>query len=250
MQISRPIVFLDFETTSKQVANARIVQIATVKLGMDGKTEEKTYLINPQIPIPAESTAIHGITDEMVKNEPTFKSFAKSFLKYLDGCDLAGYNSDRFDIPILVLELERSGLEFPDDPERSFMDIYKYETVKNPNTLANVYLRYTGEELKGAHDALADTKATVAVLFHQTQDNENITPKEIDLACQLGKKRFDISGKTYINEQGIICWNFGTHYGSPISKDAGYLNYWLNKPDFPKETKNKLLALMTPKKGK
>jgi DNA polymerase-3 subunit epsilon len=245
MIITRPIVFLDFETTGIEITTARIVQIACVKINTDGTTEEKDILINPQIPIPKESTDVHGITDEMVKDAPTFKQMSKSFYKFLSGSDIGGYNSDEYDIPLLVEEFARVGILYPNE-ELYYIDVLKNERRLNPNTLEAVYKRRTGKKLEGAHNAIKDVKATYEILMCQLEGDEDATPESIDLACQGNKKRHDVSGKTYYNDEGIVCWSFGKLINRPVLEDSNvardYLN-WVLSGNFPMDLKNKLIQL-------
>jgi DNA polymerase-3 subunit epsilon len=242
MQIIKPIVFFDIESTGLDVLNDRIVQIATLKLCLDGTKEEKCYLINPQISIPKEASDIHGITDDIIKEEPYFKQLAKSLCEYFRDCDIGGFNSDYFDIPILIKEFERCGIVFP-DWELNTIDVYKYEKHLRPNNLKEVYKRYTGKELEGAHDALNDVRATLEVLLHQVDGNDEIMPSDIDLYCQGDKLRFDFNQKTYMNKEGYVCWSFGKNINKPVINDLEYLKWVLNN-DFPEETKSKLKTLL------
>jgi len=172
MTLSKPIVFFDLETTGVNTSHDKIVQIGAIKLNIDGTEEVKNVLINPTIPIPAGATAVHGISDEDVKDKPKFNQIAKSFAAWLRGCDLAGYNSDNFDIPMLIEEFSKAGVEFPEDGT-SFVDVLKIERLVNSHTLGNTYKRYTGDELEGAHDALADVRATLTIFQKQLEVNSD-----------------------------------------------------------------------------
>lgn len=244
MKILKPLAFIDLETTGTSIQSDYIVEIACMKIHNDetGTIEEKTMRLKPPIPIPKEASDVHGITDEMVKDCPRFIEISKGLLAFLDGCDLGGYNSDRFDIPMLIEEFTRCNIEFPTWNPNT-VDVYKYETFLRPNTLAEVYKRYTGEELDGAHGALADVKGTFSVLMHQLDGNNDITPEEIDLLCQGDKKRFDFAGKAYINKDGVACWSFGKNVNKPIVDDPSYLQ-WVLGQRFPIETINKLKMLV------
>lgn len=237
MQLKRPLIFFDLETTGTDVSKDRIVQIATIKVNLDLTMEEKKRLINPNILIPAEATAVHGITNEMVETEPFFSSIARNLKEYFKGCDIAGYHSDFFDIPLLTKEFERCNIEFI-DWECNVVDVLKYERILNPQTLSAVYTRYTGNVLDGAHDALNDVRATVQVFLHQTHGKE-ITIPEIDEICQGEKKRHDYCQKTYINKDGVVCWAMGKFQNKPIDFDLNYLN-WVLSSEFPLETKTKI----------
>jgi DNA polymerase III subunit epsilon len=241
MEITRPIIFFDLETTGIDLTTSRIVQLACIKINLDGSKEEKNILINPTIKIPKEASDVHNITDEMVKDAPLFKQIAKSLYSFFDGCDIAGYNSDNYDIPLLIQEFERCNIEFP-TWELNTVDVLKYERLLNPNNLGAVYKRYTGKELEGSHDALNDVRATLEVLLHQLELNQEKTPKEIDLECQGDKKRYDFGNKTYINKDGVVCWSFGKNLNKPVLEDMGYFE-WVLKNDFAIELKEKLKKL-------
>jgi DNA polymerase-3 subunit epsilon len=241
MKITKPIIFFDLETTGVDITNARIVQIACIKIDLDGNKEEKSMLIKPLIPIPKDASDVHGITDEMVKNAPYFSQIAVALFDYFNGCDIGGYNSDNYDIPLLIQEFERCNIEFP-TWELNTVDVLKYERLLNPNTLEAVYKRYTGNTLEGSHDALNDVRATVEVLLHQIKLNQEKTPQEIDLECQGNKKRYDFANKTYLDKDGIVRWSFGKNLNKSVLEDMGYFE-WVLKSDFPSELKNKLKQL-------
>ena len=244
MNITKPIVFFDLETTGLDLSKDRAVSIATLKIDLEGKTEEKKILINPEMAIPTGASDIHGITDEMVADAPTFKQISKSLFTYFEGCDVAGYNSDYYDVPLLMKEFSRCGIDFP-TWELNLVDVLKFEKLLNPNNLGEVYKRYTGKVLEGAHDALNDIRATFEILMCQLEKHgkNDLTPQEIDLMCQGERKRFDVSGKTYLNANGEVCWSIGKNANNPVTKDTAYLNWVLNS-DFPEETKTKLRTLL------
>jgi DNA polymerase-3 subunit epsilon len=244
MNITRPIVFFDLETTGLDLSTDRAVSIATLKIDLEGKTEEKKILINPEMDIPKEASDIHGITNEMVADAPTFKQISKSLFSYFENCDIAGFNSDYYDVPLLMKEFSRCGIDFP-TWELNLVDVLKFERMLNSNKLSEVYLRYTGKELEGAHDAMNDIKATFEILMCQLEKHgkNDLTPQEIDLMCQGERKRFDLSGKTYLNANGEVCWSIGKNANNPVTKDTAYLN-WVLKSDFPEETKAKLRTLL------
>lgn len=241
MKITKPIIFFDLETTGVDVANSRIVQIACIKIDLDGNKEENCMLIKPLLPIPKDATDVHGITDEMVKDKPYFSQIAVSLNEYFRGCDVGGYNSDNYDLPLLIQEFERCNIEFP-TWELNSVDVLKYERLLNPNNLEAVYKRYTGNKLEGSHDALNDVRATLEVLLHQIKSNEEKTPQEIDLECQGDKKRYDYGNKTHINKNGVVCWSFGKNLNKPVLEDMGYFE-WVLKSEFATELKNKLKKL-------
>lgn len=243
MKIEKAIIFFDLETTGVSVDNDRIVQIACIKIEADGTKIEKQLLINPTIPIPKEASDVHGITDEMVKDAPKFVNISKSIYAFFEGCDIGGFNSDNFDVPMLMTEFERVGLTFP-NWDCVFVDVLKYERHLRPNKLVDVYKRYTGEDLDGAHDAMNDVRATLAVLVHQVEGKDDITPSEIDLICQGDRKRFDVAGKCYYDKEGAVRWSFGKNINKLVKDDLGYVN-WVLTNSFPSETKAKLRELIT-----
>ena len=244
MNIIRPIVFFDLETTGLDLSKDKIVSIATIKIDLEGNVEEKTILINPQILIPKEASDVHGITNEMVADAPTFKQVSKSLFLYFENCDIAGFNSDYYDVPLLMKEFSRCAIEFP-TWELNLLDVLKFEKHLNPNNLKEVYFRYTGKVLEGAHDALNDIRATFEILMCQLQKHgkEDLTPQDIDLMCQGDRKRFDLSGRTYINLNGDVCWSIGKNANNPVVNDPAYLN-WVLSSDFPDDTKTKLRSLL------
>ncbi|MEZ4961938.1 MAG: 3'-5' exonuclease [Saprospiraceae bacterium] len=224
MHLTRPLIFFDLETTGTNTAQDRILQIGAIKMRPDGGREEKNVLINPGIPIPAAATAVHGISDEDVKDAPVFRQIAKSFAQWLSGCDLAGYNSDNFDVPILVEEFDRVGIEFPEEGTR-FIDFLKIERNVNSHRLEETYKRYTGQPLDGAHDALADVRATATVFQLQLERNPNLPTSIPDLEelCQGENGRVDFAGKLY-EKDGQVCWSFGKHKGELVSETRDYAN--------------------------
>jgi len=244
MKITRPIVFFDLETTGLDLLNDRIVSIATIKIDLEGNSEEKTLLINSEMDIPKESSDIHGITNETVIAAPTFKQISKSLYTYFANCDLGGFNSDYFDIPLLMNEFSRCKIKFP-NWDLNLVDVLKFERTLNSNKLEELYLRYTGKKLEGAHDSLNDVRATFEVLMCQLEkyNKTDLTTEEIDLMCQGERKRFDLSGKTYLNSNGEVCWAIGKNAKSVVTEDRAYLNWVLNS-NFPQETKDKLKTLI------
>lgn len=242
MKIIKPIIFFDLETTGTSIDTDRVIQIACIKIDSDGTKTEKQILINPTIPIPKDASDVHGITDEIVKDAPKFVNIAKAMYSFFEGCDIAGFNSDNFDVPLLMMEFERVGLTFP-DWDCVFVDVLKYERLLHSNKLTEVYKRYTGEELDGAHDAMNDVRATLAVLVHQVEGNSEITPSDIDLLCQGDRKRFDVSGKCYYDKEGNVRWSFGKNINKLVKDDLGYVN-WVLGNSFPSETKAKLRELI------
>ena len=234
MKFKKPIIFFDLETTGVDVMKDKVVQIAIVKLFPDGTRETKKYLINPDMPIPTEASNVHGITDEMVKDKPLFSKYATSLYAYIEDCDIGGYNSNQFDIPLLIEEFSRCGIEFV-TVNRNYIDVLKLETALNPRTLSAVYRRYTGEELSDAHDALVDVNATIDILVKQLETHSVDTDASvIDKLTQGTSKRVDIAGKL-IDIDSKICWGFGKHKGNPVKDTPSYASWYL-KQSVPSET--------------
>ncbi len=243
MQLTKPLTFFDLETTGTNTATDRIVQIGAVKIMPDGQREEKNVLINPTISISAGAAAFHGISDEDVKDAPRFRQISKSFAKWLSGCDLAGYNSDNFDVPMLAEEFARCGIEFPEEDTR-FIDVLKIERNVNSHRLEEAYRRYIGQPLDGAHDALADVRATAAIFEKQLELNPN-TPTDIDglqELCQGEHGRVDFAGKLY-EKDGRIFWAFGKHKHNLVSETMDYA-WWVLGADFPSDTKRHLKRIL------
>jgi DNA polymerase-3 subunit epsilon len=242
LNLIRPLVFFDLETTGVSITQDRIVQIGAVKLNPDGTQEEKNVLVNPTIPIPEEASEVHGIKDEDVKNAPVFKQIAKSLFDWLYNCDIAGYNSNSYDIPLLAEEFGRLNIDWPMSDTKC-LDMLKIERLLNPNTLEAAYKRYTGLELEGAHDALADVKGTIAVLEGQlkSSDIENDIAK-IEEFQRDGQELVDMAGKLAKNEKGEIIYAIGKDAGLVVKDNPGFGQWMLGK-DFPRDTKRILRGL-------
>jgi DNA polymerase-3 subunit epsilon len=238
MILKRPIVFFDLDTTGLDVSTARIVEIACIKIDLEGNQIEKHSLINPTIAIPKEASDIHGITDDKVKGKPKFIELSKSLYNFFKDCDVAGFNSDNFDIPILVEEFSRCNIVFG-DWEMNTVDVYRIEKLLRPSKLSDVYKRYTGKTLEDAHSAIADVNATLEILFHQYDGKEEITPEEMENFYRL-KKRYDLSNKMYLNDNDKVCWNFGKNINKPIEDDMNYVDWVLKQNTFSQETKRKI----------
>lgn len=242
IKLKRPIIILDFETTGTSVVKDRICSIGFIKITPEGEREEKKMLINPTIPIPPEASEVHGITDEAVSDAPTFRQISKAFKESLSGCDLAGYNIDEFDLPILIEEFQRCAIIFPEHDLRT-IDALKIERKVNSHKLEETFKRYLKTELEGAHDALADCLGTLDVLTMQKEVHDlPDTVEDIIEFIDSEKKRFDYAGKTYFKD-GVVYWNFGQHRDKPVLDNRRYLN-WVLSADFPSETKTKLRDLL------
>lgn len=239
----KPIIFFDLETTGVSITQDRIVQIGAIKVMPDGSEEVKNVLINPTIPIPAGATAVHGISDAEVKDKPKFRQIAKSFAAWLAGADLAGYNSDNFDVPMLMEEFNRVGIPFPEEGT-NFIDVLKIERKVNGHTLGATYERYTGEELEGAHDALIDIYATIKIFNKQLELNPLLPSDaaEIEAYCSGDVKRVDFAGKLY-EKEGQVYWRFGKHKDKLVSQTADYCK-WVLGSDFPSETKAQIRKIL------
>ncbi|MCR9288928.1 MAG: 3'-5' exonuclease [Bacteroidetes bacterium] len=245
--MSKPTIFFDLETTGVNITQDRILQIGAIKLFADGTEEVKNVLLNPGIPIPEGASAVHGIYDKDVKDKPFFRQISKSFATWLSGSNLAGYNSDNFDVPMLIEEFNRVGITFP-EPDTKFIDVLKIERLVNSHTLGNTYKRYTGEELDGAHDALIDIYATIKIFQKQLENNPDLPSDaaEIDALCQGENTRVDFAGKLY-EKDGEVYWRFGKHRDQRVADTQDYCN-WVLKSDFPSETKMQIRRVLEKQK--
>ena len=242
IKLDRPVVFFDLETTGVDLQIDQIVEIAVCKVHPNGDIEKKVRRIKPTIPIAPEATDVHGITDKDVENEPTFVSISKSLKEFFEYCDIAGYNSNGFDLPILLREFNEVGINL-ELSGVSFIDVYRLEQKINANDLSSVYKRYTGKNLDDAHSADADTEATLEVFIHQLDKlDKGLSIQDVDDFIQGDKKRVDISGKIY-EVDGEWYWSFGKHKDKPLSENKGYIN-WVLSSDFPQDTKDKLMEYM------
>lgn len=246
LQLTRPIAFFDLETTGVDLGNDRIVEIAIVKLMTDGTKQTKRKLINPEKPIPKEASDIHGITDDMVKDAPTFKDVANEIKQYLDGCDLGGYNSNRFDIPLLMEEFLRAGIDV-DLSDRKMIDAQHIFYQMEPRTLTAAYKFFCGKEIENAHSAEADVLATIDVFVAQVEKYRQLGKSvESILACIGEEKIVDYARRFSFNDQGVECFNFGKYKGKSVmnvlSAEPQYYD-WMMRSDFPLHTKKKLTEI-------
>jgi DNA polymerase-3 subunit epsilon len=245
LQLIRPLAIIDLETTGINLGSDRIVEIAIVKIMQDGKKTIKRKLINPEMPIPQGSTDIHGITNEMIKDAPTFRQVANELKQFLDNCDLAGYNSNRFDIPMLVEEFLRVGMEF-EGKGRKLLDVQKIFHMMEQRTLSAAYRFYCNKELEGAHGAEADASATWEVLEAQVVKYPQLgTNIETILKC-IGEEPVVDFARRFALENGIEVFNFGKHKGRSVAEilkaEPQYYD-WMMKGDFPLHTKQKLTEI-------
>ncbi|MBC9914354.1 3'-5' exonuclease [Chitinophaga varians] len=240
--LKRPLAVIDLETTGTNVATDRIIEIAIIKVFPDKTTQSKVKRINPGMPIPAGSTAIHGIKDEDVKDAPTFKQAANELKMFLENCDLAGYNSNRFDIPLLVEEFLRTGMEF-DVSKRRFVDVQRIFHLMEKRTLAAAYKFYCDKQLENAHSAEADALATYEILEAQLGRYENLQQDIDGLADFTKEEEYIDFARRIVMQGGQEVFNFGKYKGRPVKEvlkaEPQYYD-WMMKADFPLNTKQKL----------
>ncbi len=247
LQITKPIAFIDLETTGVNLGTDRIVEIAIVKLLPDGSKTVKRKLINPQMPIPKSSSDVHGITDEMVKDAPGFAQAAQELKQVLDDCDLAGYNSNRFDIPLLIEEFLRAGVDF-DMKGRRMLDVQNIFHKMEQRTLSAAYKFYCGKVLEAAHSAEADAMATYEVLEAQIERYPEIGNSIDSINKFLGEEPVVDFARRFIMADGVEVFNFGKYKGQSVAgvlaKEPQYYD-WMMKGDFPQQTKQKLTEIFT-----
>lgn len=247
LNLKNPIIFFDLETTGTNITKDRIVEISYLKVDPNGKEEIKTKRINPEMPIPKESSAIHGITDEDIKDAPTFKQIAKSLADQIEGCDLAGFNSSRFDIPLLAEEFLRVGLDV-DFSKKKLIDVQIIFHKREQRTLEAAYKFYCDKTLIDAHSAEADTIATYEVLKAQL-DRYNDLPNDMGKLAEeysFFNDNVDLAGRIIRNENGIEVFNFGKHKGKPVSevlRNEPSFYAWMMDADFPLNTKQALTKI-------
>ena len=255
MNLIKPICFFDIESSGTDVNKDRIVQIAGTKYNPDGTEETKNVLINPTIPIPKEASDVHGISDEDVKDKPTFQQLSKGIFDWFKGCDIGGFNSDSFDCNILAAEFERAGIKgFPEEGT-NFVDAMKLYRILFPNTLGAIYKRLFKKDFDNAHSADADVSATKEVFDYLIKNGKKlcpedrewpkeITPESIDKFCQADKRRVDLAGKLYEDEDGVIRYAFGKDVDKSVKENPGFGN-WMLGVDFPQQTKDIVKKLIS-----
>jgi len=246
LNLKNPIIFFDLETTGINIASDRIVEISYLKVDLSGNETSKTLRLNPEMPIPEKVIAIHGISNEDVKDAPTFNEVAKSLARDFEGCDLGGYNSVRFDIPLLAEEFLRSGVDI-DLKRRKFVDVQVIFMKMEPRTLSAAYKFFANKELENAHSAEADTMATYEVLQAQLDRYSNLENDIGKLAeFSAHNRNVDFAGRIVYNEEDVEVFNFGKYKGTPVSdvlkKDPGYYG-WMMNGDFPLYTKKVLTSI-------
>lgn len=243
LNLRNPLIFFDLETTGVNITKDRIVEISYIKVFPNGQEQEKTIRVNPGMPIPPEATAIHHITDEDVKDKPLFKDIAKDLSHVFEGCDIAGFNSNRFDIPLLMEEFLRAGVNF-DISKRKFIDIQTIFHKMEQRTLVAAYKLYCNKDLNDAHSASADTRATYEVLKAQL-DRYSSLENDVDYLSKFSSqnRNVDLAGRIVLNDQNVEVFNFGKYKGQPVEevlrRDIGYFG-WMMQGDFPQNTKNVL----------
>lgn len=249
MKTEKPIVFFDLETTGTDTNKDRIVELSVVKVQNGDVIKKHHFYINPQINIPKEASDVHGITNEKVEGCPVFSEIAFMLHDFLTGCDLAGYNSDRFDIPLLQNEFSRVGIVFPEE-DTNTIDMYKIEQIINSHKLDATYKRYTGNDLNDAHTAEADTFATIEILGHQLvvlqemNDGVELDAKAIQDLCMGEKERVDFGGQLY-RKDGSVYFNFGKNKDKKVTDDIRYAE-WCLSANFSKDFKDNLLKALNP----
>jgi DNA polymerase III subunit epsilon len=266
LNLKNPLVFLDLETTGINIVTDRIVEIALLKIHVDGSEEEKVPRINPEIPISEEASRIHGITNDDVKEKPTFNEVAKSVAQFMEGCDLAGFNSSRFDIPLLAEEFERAGVDI-DLKKKKCIDVQAIFHKMEKRTLKAAFQFYCKKELIDAHSAMADTRATYEVMqaqldrykdavYEDTQGNESVpVANDMDQLSEFSSynRNVDFVGRIIYDENGVEVFNFGKNKGVPVEKvleeQPGYFG-WIMNGEFPLYTKKVLTHIKLRMKDK
>ena len=247
LNLKNPLVFFDLETTGTNINSDRIVEICYLKVYPNGNEESKTMRINPEMHIPEASSAVHGIYDADVADCPTFKEVAKNIANDIEGCDLAGFNSNRFDIPLLAEEFLRAGVDI-DMMKRKFIDVQVIFHKLEQRTLSAAYKFYCDKNLEDAHTAEADTRATYEVLKAQLDRYPDVLENDMKFLADYSSynKNVDFAGRIVYNEQGVEVFNFGKYKGMPVAeilkKDIGYFG-WLMQGDFTLNTKNVLTKI-------
>lgn len=259
LNLTKPLAIFDLETTGTNVGTDKIIEISIIKISPDGREETLTRRINPEMPIPPEATAVHHIGDEDVKDEPNFATLAPALVQFLAGCDLGGYNSNKFDIPLLVEEFLRAGVDF-DLKGRRFVDVQNIFHKMEPRTLKAAYKFYCDKEIVNAHSAEADTRATYEILLSQieryqgaeyTDKDGNVTTPVVNDIRALHEFSFqnrnaDLVGHIIFNDKNQEVFNFGKHKGKAVEEIFGnepsYYD-WMMKADFPLYTKKIITAI-------
>jgi len=243
LQLTNPLAVFDLETTGVNTSTDRIVEISIHKVMPNGKTETRTHRVNPGIPIPPKTTEIHGISDADIANEPSFVDLAPNLFIFLNDCDLAGFNSNRFDVPVIVEEFHRAGYDF-DVTNRNLIDIQNIFHKKEPRTLVAAYKFYCGKDLTNAHSAEADTLATYEILEAQLAKYTDLKKDAKSLSVfTTMHNAVDLAGRFVRNDEKVIVFNFGKHKGKPATEvlkaEPSYFG-WMMHGDFSQNTKKVL----------
>jgi DNA polymerase III subunit epsilon len=258
LNLKNPICFFDLESTGTNITRDRIIEIAVIKVMPNGEVIRKNNLINPEMPIPPESIVFHGIKDEDVKDKPTFKEVAREYAKFMEGCDLAGFSIFKMDVPLLVEEFLRAGVDF-DYQRKRIVDAQKIFHLMEKRTLSAAYRFYMNQELSDSHTAEADAEASMHVLLAQVakydgQDVTDISGKKIGeikndmetLSKLVAADMVDLAGRMTRNERGEELFNFGKHKGKKVTavlkEEPAYYD-WMMNGDFPQDTKRKLTEI-------
>ena len=246
LQLTRPIAFIDLETTGVNLSTDRIVEIAIIKIQPDGTRQTKRKLLNPQMPIPQQVIDLHGITNEMVKDAPTFKQASNELKQFIENSDLGGYNSNRFDIPMLMEEFLRAGMEI-DLSTRRMIDVQHIFYTMEPRTLTAAYKFYCEKELVNAHGAEADISATIEVLLSQLERYPKLGYSVDTILGTIGEDKIvDYARRFLFDDKGVEIFNFGKHKGRAVTdvlKAEPQYYDWMMKGDFPLHTKQKLTEI-------
>ena len=243
LKLRNPLIFFDLETTGTDIVNDRIVELSYLKIYPDGREESKTWLVNPGIPISPEAYSIHGISNDDVKDAPTFQQIAQTLANEFEGSDFAGFNSNKFDIPLLAEEFLRTNVDF-DMKKRKFVDVMVIFMKMEQRNLAAAYRFYCNKELENAHSAEADTLATYEILQAQI-DRYSGLENDVDALSVFSAhtRNVDYMGRIIYNDQDVEVINFGKYKGVPVEevldRDPGYYG-WIMNADFPLYTKKVL----------
>lgn len=247
LQLQKPIAFIDLETTGVNLSTDRIVEVAIIKILPDGSRQVKRKLINPEMKIPQQVVDIHGITDEMVASAPTFKQAANELKQFIEGADLGGYNSNRFDIPMLMEEFLRAGITL-DLSAKKMVDVQHIFYTMEPRTLTAAYKYYCQKDLEGAHSAEHDVNATIDVLLAQIERYPELGSTVESILGKIGEEKIvDYARRFVFDDKGVEVFNFGKHKGRAITdvlKQEPQYYDWMMRGDFPLHTKQKLTEIL------
>lgn len=247
LNLEKPIVFFDLETTSTDAKTARIVSISLIKLHPDGNREKVKTLVNPGVPIPADAAAIHGITDEMVAGKHTFKQLAPSILKIVKDQMLGGFNLLAYDIPVLSMEFDRVSVTWPEATEKlEVIDVGNIFKKMHPRTLSAAFKLYTGADLEEAHDAEVDNDATIDVFLAQLDTHPELSsdPSELAEFSKFFTNTVDLAGTIVLDADGDYLYNIGGKKGTKVKDDKGSFAGWMLDKDFTANTKAHLRRII------